>query len=491
MKGKELTLKGAFIITAVSKYSKVFINLVFTIILARLLTPDDYGIVAVVKVFINFFVVFSDMGISAGIIQNKELTDYDNNCIYSFTIFLGIFLGIVFAVFSFPMALFYCDKVYISIGLLMALCLMFTTWNMVPNALVMKQKAFKIAAVRAIVVAISGGIVTVILALIGFRYYALVISNIFGACFIYFWNKRYINLWFQKKISIKSIRKIFSFSLYQFAYNFVNYFSRNLDNLLIGKYMGAVELGYYDKAFTLTQHPISALSNVVAPALHPFLSEHQKRKDYIYKKHIDIVRIFLVFGIFGSVFVFYYASDIIVLMYGFGWLESISNLKWLGISLWAQLAVSCSSAIYQSLGDTKKLFLVGGINAGVSILCISVGVYTRDILVLSQMVAAAYIIHFFVLNFVLVKGIIKESFSKFLLSFWKEWLFAVILFIVGSIFTFRIENVFVNFIVELLYFGIIYFCLLWITGEYKVILRTVGFKSRNNRQQEGNRGKGE
>ena len=86
IKNRKLTLRSAFIVTAMSKYSRIIINLVFTIILARLLTPEDYGIVAVTNVFINFFAVFSDMGISVGVIQNKELTDEDNNNIYSFSV---------------------------------------------------------------------------------------------------------------------------------------------------------------------------------------------------------------------------------------------------------------------------------------------------------------------------------------------------------------------------------------------------------------------
>ena len=116
IKNRKLTLRSAFIVTAMSKYSRIIINLVFTIILARLLTPEDYGIVAVTNVFINFFAVFSDMGISVGVIQNKELTDEDNNNIYSFSVYFGIVLSVIFALFSFLMARFYQNNIYIPIA---------------------------------------------------------------------------------------------------------------------------------------------------------------------------------------------------------------------------------------------------------------------------------------------------------------------------------------------------------------------------------------
>ena len=476
IKNRKLTLRSAFIVTAMSKYSRIIINLVFTIILARLLTPEDYGIVAVTNVFINFFAVFSDMGISVGVIQNKELTDEDNNNIYSFSVYFGIVLSVIFALFSFLMARFYQNNIYIPIGFMLSVSLLFTTLNMVPNALLMKEKKLGALAVRAVISAILSGIITVILAAFGWKYYALVVSNIFGSCFIYIWNKKYVNLHFKKVFSMQSIKKIFSFSLFQFAFNFVNYFSKNMDNILTGRYMGAKKLGYYDKAFTLTQHPISALANVVAPVLHPFLSEHSKEKEYIYKKHIDIVRIFLIFGFFVSGILFFYSEDIIMVLYGERWAESAPCLKWLGVSLWAQLSVSCSSAIYQSLGDTKKLFMAGSFNAGISMLCIILGIYSKHILILSQMVSAAYFIHFFIINYILVKLIIKKSVFQFVLSFWKEWLMAIILFVFGNIRFFCIENNIINLFAGVCYLGMVYFIALVITGEGKALMDMVGVK---------------
>ena len=78
-----LSLKKAAIINAAAKYSNVVFQLIATAILARILSPEDYGIVAVVMVFSTFFKLFADMGFSAGVIQNKDLTDDDINNIFS------------------------------------------------------------------------------------------------------------------------------------------------------------------------------------------------------------------------------------------------------------------------------------------------------------------------------------------------------------------------------------------------------------------------
>ena len=98
------SLKNAVFINAFSRYATIIINIGFSAVLARILTPEDYGMTAVMMVFINFFSLMADMGIGPAIIQNKSLDyeDYDN--IYSFSVFLGIILCLLFIIFSYPMA---------------------------------------------------------------------------------------------------------------------------------------------------------------------------------------------------------------------------------------------------------------------------------------------------------------------------------------------------------------------------------------------------
>ncbi|MTM62416.1 oligosaccharide flippase family protein, partial [Turicibacter sanguinis] len=84
--GEQISIKKATFINFVSKYSTIFIQLILNSILARLLTPDDYGIVAVVTVFTGFFTLIADMGIGPAIIQNKSLNDRDIISIFNFTV---------------------------------------------------------------------------------------------------------------------------------------------------------------------------------------------------------------------------------------------------------------------------------------------------------------------------------------------------------------------------------------------------------------------
>ena len=85
---KQQIFSGVFY-TAIAKYSGIFISLIVTAVLARMLSPDDFGVVAVATVIINFFNIFTNIGFSSAIIQNKELTKRDLSNIYIFTVWLG------------------------------------------------------------------------------------------------------------------------------------------------------------------------------------------------------------------------------------------------------------------------------------------------------------------------------------------------------------------------------------------------------------------
>ena len=152
---KEL-LSGVFY-TAIAKYSGIIISLVLAGILARLIEPEDFGVVAIATVIISFFGIFSDLGIAPAIIQNKELSENDLSNIFSFTLWLGIGISMIFFLCSWPISHFYESDTLLSICQLLSLNLFFASANIVPNALLFKGKEFKFIAYRSLTIQIAGG----------------------------------------------------------------------------------------------------------------------------------------------------------------------------------------------------------------------------------------------------------------------------------------------------------------------------------------------
>ncbi|MDD3337951.1 MAG: lipopolysaccharide biosynthesis protein [Lachnospiraceae bacterium] len=471
----EISIKKAALINAVSKYSQIVFNLVITAVLARILEPADYGIVAVATVFTTFFALFADMGIGTGVIQDKTLSDDEVNHIYSFSVYLAVVLGIAFCLFSFPMASFYHNEVYKPVGMLLSVSLIFSTLNMIPNAILMKNKHFVLVAVRNIIVFIITGVIAIVFAFMGFKYYALVLQSVLTSVITFICNyisvKKNYSLGFHGKIDYTGMKKVLSFSGFQFAFNMINYFSRNMDNLLISRVMGESALGYYDKAYKLMLYPVQNLTQVISGVLHPILSDYQKMKEYIYTQYIKIVKLLSIAGCFIMPFCFFAAPELIAILFGEKWLAAVACFRILSLSVWAQMITSSTGAIFQSLGDTKRMFVTGTLNAVISVIGITSGLFFGKIEYVAIGVAIAYNIHFLTSFFVLIKKSFSYSFLGYLKELLPDIIIMGVLFVAIAIYGQMIPtsaSYLVSGIMKGCYLGIIYVIMLVITKRYKI-----------------------
>lgn len=469
---KNISIKKAALINGSGKYSKILLSVIVNAILARILSPSDYGIVAVITVFSTFFTTLSDMGFGVAIVQDKGLKKEDIDNIFSFTIYVSVGLMILFAIFSVPIARFYKNNVYIQLGFLLSISLLFDAMNMVPNGILNRRKEFMVIAIRTVVVYVIAAIVTVILALMGFRYYALVIQAIITSVFTFVWNWMTTRPKFKLRIEMYSVKRVLNYSIYQFLFNFINYFSRNLDNLLTGKFMGNAQLGYYNKAYSLMLYPVNNLTGVVSPVLHPILSDFQHDFGMIYRKYMKVFKILFCLGAFVSPLCYLGGKEIITIMYGNNWNASITCFQFLSIAIIPQMLNSSSSGVFQALGNTRLLFWNSCINTGITVIAILIGVFDgKNIVSLSVAVGTAYICHFFTAFFMLIRWGFGYKFSQFLSDILPDLLILLGMELAVIIYPFNIKNIFLSLIVKVVFLVIIFFILMLITGEYKLIKR--------------------
>lgn len=471
---EEISIKKAALINFVSKYSNIFIQILYMAILARILDPDDFGVVAIITVFTTFFTLFADMGFGAALIQNKKLIKSDIENIFSFSFYLALALGLAFSIFSIPLSIIYENNVYKSLGLILSFSLFFNTLNTVPNALLLKNKKFIVVGIRSVVVNIMSSILTVILAYAGLKYYALTVNSVFTAFFTFLWNYKNMPVKFKFKFDKESIMKIKSYSGYLFGFNIINYFSRNLDNLLLGKFMGDVPLAYYDKAYRLMLYPVQNLTHVVTPVLHPILSEHQDNKKYIYDKFMLTIKVLSLLGIFVSIYCYFATDEIILIVFGEKWRNSIPCFKWLSLSIWAQMVNTTSGSIFQALGKTKLQFVRGIVVAIITITSILIGLSSGDLAKVSQWVAIAYNLHFISMLYFLIHLAFKESSIDFCKKLIPHVVIAIIMVIgmnVGNLI--KIDEVFLSAIYKGMVCLAAYVVGIVITREHKLLINLV------------------
>ncbi|WP_455585940.1 lipopolysaccharide biosynthesis protein [Bacteroides sp.] len=371
---KQQLFSGVFY-TALAKYSGIIISLVVAGVLARLLTPDDFGIVAIATVIIAFFNIFTDMGISPAIVQHKTLNEQDLSDIFSFTLWMGLGLSVLFFAASWPIAAYYNSPVLRTLCQLLCVNLFFASANIVPNALFYKNKEFKFIAIRSFGIQVGTGAAAVAAALCGAGLYALIISPILSSLLIFGISIARYPQRPSMTLGLGAIRKIFSYSAYQFLFNVINYFSRNLDKLLIGKYMGMSPLGYYEKSYRLMMLPLQNITQVITPVMHPVFSDYQNDLQRLGSAYERIIRLLAFIGLPLSVLLFFTAEEVTLIIFGNQWLPSVPVFRILTLSVGVQIILSSSGSIFQAAGDTRSLFICGVFSSVLNVTGMLLGIF--------------------------------------------------------------------------------------------------------------------
>lgn len=473
-----ISLKKATVINATSKYTNVILGLVFSAVLSRLLSPEDYGIVAVVTVFTNFFSLFADMGIGTAVIQNKKLSENDENRIFTFTLYVGLVLFVMFSLFSIILVAIYENPVYYIVGPLLGVSLALTTFNMVPNARLMKSKKFLLVAIRTVLSAVFGYVVAVIIALVGGKYYAIIFQSIITALITFLWNWKSAKLRFQFRGIMQSVKKIWGFSSYQFGFNFVNYFSRNLDNLLTGYFFGDRMLGYYDKAYKLMRYPVDNLTNVITPSIQPILSDHQDDSRYVMEKYNKMAKFLAIIAVYISCVCFFASEEIILLYFGSQWEGAVLSFHYLSISLIFQIVGGLSGSIYQCVNKTKAMFWSGIIGSLITVVSIMIGIWFGSIEMLSLCYAIGFILNFVKSQWFLGHFCFNESVFKLTAIYIPDGIILAVMAIV-LYFIPTLDNLLLSLLLKA---GVglgVYLVMLIITKEYKTIVSALPGKLQN------------
>lgn len=349
-------MRAATVIQFASKYTSFFAQLFITAILARMLPPEDFGILAIILVFLNLFIPFADMGIGAAIIQYQDLDERDYGALFSFSIVFAVLLTLLFCAASIPISLFYANEQLVPLCCFASLSLLFATLNMVPNGLLLKDKRFVSIGLRLFVVTVVAGVIAIAMAFAGWGVYALVWHNIIAGVITFAWNYlakpiRHLTVHFWV-----SLRKVLSYSAFQFGSSMVNYFSTNLPNLVIGKCFNEAALGFYDKAYRLTTYPMNGISGVINSVVQPYMAKHQDNPDVIFSYWFRVAKVLSLVGVPIAVIFFCAPAEIVGIMYGDQWGSAVPLLQVLSFSIYFQLVNSIAGAFFLSAGHSDLLF---------------------------------------------------------------------------------------------------------------------------------------
>lgn len=467
---KEISIKKAMIYNAASKYGSMFIQFGITMILSRLISPKEYGVIALLLVLVNFLTLFSDMGLGIAVIQHPKMSKERLNQLFSFTILLGFILMILLSVLSYPISVIYENKEYLKLGPLISIVAFFNSLNVIPKSIQIRDKHFNIIAIRTLTSSLVSGLIAVLLASNGFGVYALVIHSIASSILVLLWNY-FSNPLKPQRFTFKTVFSLMgSYSLFHLAYNIINYFTRNLDNLIIGAKFGSAALGYYDKAYTLNLYPNTIFTNVITGVLHPYIRDIDKDKILVMKKLNKILKVLSIIGAYVMVISFWASREIIIIVYGENWYESVRYFNMLALCIWAQMLGSVAGSFFLGLKRTDQILKCGIFNITIIVIAIILGILNNSVVMISFYVAIAYNLIFVFTYYMLVKKTLEQSFLKFFLSFKYELVFTILFIVLSALIPVKIENLYISLIVKVLISSATYILFIFITNQKNVVI---------------------
>ena len=248
------------------------IQYIVGIVLARLLLPEQYGLLGMLTIFIAMAQTFLKSGFGNALIQKKNADHVDLCSVFYFNIIIGLVAAIVLCLGAPLIAAFYRQPILTPLMRVLSLIIVIESFGVIQHTLILKKIDFKTLAKRSFLAIIPSGIIGVTLAATGFGVWSLVaqqLSNSFFMTVILWW----LNKWRPTAVfSLKSLREMFRFGSRILLSGLLDTIFRNLYFLMIGKLFSAAQLGFYTRARQLAEGPAQQLTFMVGRVTFPVFS---------------------------------------------------------------------------------------------------------------------------------------------------------------------------------------------------------------------------
>lgn len=459
------------IFTAIGQYSNIVIQLLINVILSRLIPVEEFGVMANVQVFLVFFQMMVTAGFGPAIIQNRKLGSKDYGILFNYTMIFSIILTIAFGFFGSFIAMLYHNPIYKSLFWYMSVIIFCEGLNVVPTALLNKELRFRTLNLRLLFCNLIGAIVGIIAAFSGLGVYALIISVAVPAVATLFLNFAVVKIEYTRDMNPEPLKSIWQFARNQLSFTILNYFSRNSDNLLIGKFLGSVPLANYQKSYQLITMPNTVFLGIISPVLQPVLSQHQDNVKLIRETFLKIIRVLGLIAFPVTVFMVLNAQEIIIFLFGQRWYGAVTPFAILAFSIWAQMLTSVTGSIFMARNHSHTLLKTGMISTAIILPLTIVGILFSSITAVAVFVCIAYIINFVTSYWILMTkvldGRLRDALKELIVPASIGAIVAGVLILLNPFIVF--SSLFVTLLVRgIVWLAFVFICL-YLFGELKKI----------------------
>jgi O-antigen/teichoic acid export membrane protein len=359
--------------SATTQITRMLMQILISVILARLLTPSDFGLMAMVIVFSSFVGIFSDFGLMSAIVQKKEISDEALSSTFWIGVGLGALLTITLAACAPLIAAFYSEPRLTPLVVFISTTFFIASFGQVQSALLTKSMNFKALAIIGICTLGISGPTSIFLAFSGYGIWSLAWNVVFSAFITVVFTWIYARWAPHFSLRLQHVKGLLGFGANLTGFSIVNYLGRNIDNLLIGRFLGSTPLGFYNLAYNSLLFPSSNISDVVGRVMFPALSIIQHDKQLVREAYVTANRYIAAISFPLMIWVIVTAPQLIRVVYGPKWISVIPLVQIFALAAIEQSIGNNVGWIFLSQGRTDVLFKLGIFGDSIILVSFAVG----------------------------------------------------------------------------------------------------------------------
>ena len=341
------------------------LTLVATAILARLLTPAEFGVVGFATVAITYLSIAQDLGLAGALIHRRENADRAAHVVFSWNLVLGVVLFLVGMLTAPLAARFFDEPEAASLMRVLSVTFLIAPLGSVHLVLLQKELDFRRKMFHDVGGALVKGAASVVLAVAGFGVWALVLGHVAGALVtvvlawvVVKWRPR---LAFDRDLT----RSLLAYGLPLFVVDLIYVVTGNIDYLIVGRVLGATALGIYTLAYRIPELLVLGVVSVLSRTMFPAFTKARDSMSSLRRGFAASIRYVVIFTTPICVGLFVVAKPLVLVMLGEDWLEVVPVLRVLATFAWVRSMMSNDGDVYKAMGRPGFLARITGLRLAV------------------------------------------------------------------------------------------------------------------------------
>lgn len=400
--------KSGLFWSVIGQFGYLFVTFLTNILLARLLSPKEFGIIAIAMFFIALSKVLTESGLSGALVRKKYASEIDNSTIFIFNLAVSIVLYCALFIVSPQIENFYGIENLATYLRVLGVVLLINSFQIIQNVRLVKKMEFKKISTCSLVSVILSSLIAIIIALLGYGIWALILLQVFNALFLtilYWINERGLKRFIFSRTSFK---ELYGFGMYTTLSSLLDTGFDNIYQLILGKYFSLGQTGFYYQAKKFTEIPVGVIKSATLGVVFSTLSNIQDDKDKFDNMYSNIIRIFTVIvgGICLGMFLF--SREIIYLFYGNKWLEADFYMKILALCSFFYMQEMFSRILFKVFDQTHKIFILELIKKAINLIFLILGIYYKSLETLLYGYFITCILSYFI-NYYISRTVYRSS----------------------------------------------------------------------------------